>query len=307
MKDDFDSPWKEVLTTFFRAGLELCFPKVARQIEWAKGFEFLDAELQKITPAAELGRRTADKLVKVWRRDGQQEWVLVHVEVQARPEKQFVQRMFQYHIRIYERFNRQVASLAILADAQPNWRPQAYEKELWGCRVRMEFPVAKLLELAEDEHGLLDCGNPFGVVILSHVKALRTRGAWGQRRHWKWELVRGLYERKYSRRKVQDLFRFIDWVMTLPKDLSRSFARQLIRYEKVKCMPYVTSIERWGEARGRLQSLREATLQVLEARFGEVPYELRESVATLADERSLKRLLRRAAVVKSLTNLQPGR
>jgi hypothetical protein len=35
---------------------------------------------------AELGRRLADKLVKVWRRDGEEVWVLIHIEVQGQVE-----------------------------------------------------------------------------------------------------------------------------------------------------------------------------------------------------------------------------
>jgi predicted transposase YdaD len=151
---------------------------------------------------------------------------------------------------------------------------------------------------------------------LAHVQALRTRNAWEQRRHWKWELVRGLYERNYPKRRVQDLFRFIDWVMALPADLEQAFDEQLLQYEKEKRMPYVTSIERLGQAKGlaegqakglaegRRQSLREGIVDVLEARFGEVAYALRERIFTLADEAELKRLHRQAALAESLPAFQ---
>ena len=39
-----------------------------------------------------------------------------------------------------------MVSLVILADDQAHWRPNAFEEELLGCRVRFEFPVCKLLD-----------------------------------------------------------------------------------------------------------------------------------------------------------------
>ena len=57
-----------------------------RVIYWSKGHEFLDKELQHVVRDAELGRRYADKLVKVFTHDGAETWVLVHVEVQGTAE-----------------------------------------------------------------------------------------------------------------------------------------------------------------------------------------------------------------------------
>ena len=37
VKSDFDSPWKDILETYFQPALELCFPQIARQINWSKG------------------------------------------------------------------------------------------------------------------------------------------------------------------------------------------------------------------------------------------------------------------------------
>ena len=38
---------------------------------------------------AELGRRKADKLVKLYRTNGEENWILVHVEVQSQEEDDF--------------------------------------------------------------------------------------------------------------------------------------------------------------------------------------------------------------------------
>jgi len=122
---DYDSPWKEALDGYFEPFMALFFPDAHADIDWGRGYESLDKELQKILREAELGRREVDKLVKVWLKDGREQWVLIHVEVQAEEEADFGQRMYVYNYRIYDRYNREVVSLAILGDENPRWRPDS--------------------------------------------------------------------------------------------------------------------------------------------------------------------------------------
>ena len=92
MPTDYDSPWKEALDVYFEPFVALLFPAAHADIEWSRGSEPLDKELQKILPQAKIGRRTVDKLMKVWRRDGEEEWLLIHVEVQSQEEPDFALR-----------------------------------------------------------------------------------------------------------------------------------------------------------------------------------------------------------------------
>jgi hypothetical protein len=47
-RDEFDSPWKEVLETYFPSFLEFFFPQIHREIDWERGYNFLDQELIQI-------------------------------------------------------------------------------------------------------------------------------------------------------------------------------------------------------------------------------------------------------------------
>lgn len=118
---DYDSAWKEALERFFEQFVAFFFPQAHAGIDWSKGYEFLDKELRQVVRDrdAELGRRLADKLVKVWSKDGEEAWVLVHIEVQEAAERAFAKRMYIYNYRIFDRYDRKVASLAVLADSQP--------------------------------------------------------------------------------------------------------------------------------------------------------------------------------------------
>ncbi|MBP0014435.1 MAG: hypothetical protein J7545_13420 [Roseofilum sp. SBFL] len=64
MTDD-DSPWKEAISVYFRDFLEFFFPKIAADINWQRGFEFLDTELQQIKRETETGRQVVDTVLDV--------------------------------------------------------------------------------------------------------------------------------------------------------------------------------------------------------------------------------------------------
>jgi hypothetical protein len=92
-RSDQDSPWKDILRQYFQQALEFFFPQTAALIDWSRPHEFLDKEFQQIVPDSEIGKRYADQLVKVWLKQGQERWLLVHIEVQATPEARFAERM----------------------------------------------------------------------------------------------------------------------------------------------------------------------------------------------------------------------
>jgi hypothetical protein len=84
LRDQFDSPWKEILEVYFEDFILFFFPQIHVEIDWSRGYDFLDQELAQVVRDAELGMRLADKLVKVWKLNGEETWVLVHIEIQRK-------------------------------------------------------------------------------------------------------------------------------------------------------------------------------------------------------------------------------
>ncbi|MBD1890063.1 transposase [Coleofasciculus sp. FACHB-SPT9] len=301
---DYDSPWKEALEIYFTDFMAFFFPQAYADINWSQGYEFLDTELQQVVRDAELGRRRVDKLVKVWRQNGEETWVLIHIEVQSKVDANFAERMYVYNYRLFDRYRRQVASLAVLADEQVSWRPQSYGYEIWGARVSLRFPTVKLLDYEAQWQSLEQSTNPFAVIIMAHLKAQATRRNPEGRLEWKLSLVRGLYERGYSRENILELFRLIEWMMVLPEELQFGFEETLSRYEEERRMPFITPIERRGIRKGILQNSRENIIEVLETRFETVPSSIVESVTSIEDPALLKQLHRRAITISSVEEFQ---
>ena len=282
---DYDSPWKEALEVFFPDFMAFFFPDAHVDIDWAKGYQFLDKELQQAARDAELGRRYADTLAQVWRQGGEEAWVLVHVEVQGQPQAEFAERMYVYNYRLYDHHQRHVASLAVLADEQPGWRPSEFGYELWGCRVGLVFPSVKLLDYRQQWSSLEESRNPFATVVMAHLKAQETRHNTAERQTWKLWLTRRLYQLGYDRQQVIDLYRFIDWVLQLPEPEELAFWHELREIEEEKRMQYVTSVERIGMQQGLQQGMQqgqaEMVLRVLSRRFGAVPSDLALRIRSL--------------------------
>ncbi|MDB9453047.1 hypothetical protein [Dolichospermum circinale] len=313
---DYDSPWKEIIELYFPSFLEFFFPLAYAEIDWNRPYQFLDKELHQLEPDAEIGKRLVDKVAKVWLLNGEEAWVLVHLEVQGQYDSKFTERMYTYNYRLFDRHKKRVISLAVLADEDPNWRPSSYNYQLGGCRVSLEFPIAKLLDYEPSWSSLETSKNPFAIVVMAHLKSKATKRSPEDRLQWKLSLVRILLESGLSRQDIRQLFRFIDWIMVLPEELAISFKTEIKSYEEARKMRYVTSIERLakqegieeglqeGRQLGVIQSSQDSVIEVLETRFGQVPITIINAVNKINDSSVLKILLKRAISIPSLAEFE---
>ncbi|MEK7831279.1 MAG: cytosolic protein, partial [Acidobacteriota bacterium] len=298
---DYDSPWKDLLDRYFEAFVEFFFAEAYVRIDWTRGFEFLDKELQKITADAAIGRRAVDKLVKVWLKSGEELVVLCHCEVQGDREPEFEKRIYIYHHRISDRFDERVATFILLTDRHRRWRPKEYKYEALGTRLSLKFSVAKILDYRNRWHELERNLNPFAIVVMAHLRLIETARNVRQRLEWKLILTKMLYDRGYSEREVVDLFRFLDWMFFLPEDLQRQYREEIERIEEEKRMPYVTTIERMGVEKGRVEGRveglveanEEIVLYFLQRQFGL----LNEKAATAIHNLPLDRITKLSRVM----------
>lgn len=298
----YDETWKEAMDIWFEPFVAFFFPQVHHDIDWSRGWQSLDAELRQVVPDAEFGVKRADKLVQVRRRDGAEAWLLIHLEVQSQYEADFAERMFVYHYRIFDRYNRQVVSLAVLADDRPSWRPDWFGYDSWGCDLSFRFPIVKLIDHAALGNALETSSDPIAAMVLAHLATLEASDEeWSLFAH-KRRVMRSLYQRGMPKQMVLELLRLVDWMMKLPKPQELLFRQEHELWEREKEMPYVTSFERLareeGEAKGRAEGLREGLREgLLEAielglklRFGEEGVQCFRSIQQLADIDSLRRI-----------------
>jgi len=299
-KTDYDSPWKEALDVYFAPFLELFFPQAHADIDWSRGHESLDKELQQIVREAGIGRRFVDMLIKVWLKGGQEQWVLVHIEVQASEDVDFARRMYVYNYCPFDRYNKKVASFAILGDDNPRWRPESYGYRRWGTEVGIRFPVVKLLDYVARRPELEQSSNPFATVVMAHLDTLETRQDQHERKDRKFRLVRSLYERGWDAEQARQLFRVIDWMMDLPKPLKIEVCEQLAQYRREKQMPFITTPEWFGLQQGLSQGIETS----LELKFGEAGLRLMPEIREVDEIEKLREILHAIKTAESPEDLR---
>jgi hypothetical protein len=271
---DADSPWKQILRSYLPDAIDFFFPEINKLIDWQSPPVFLDKEFEQLTPNAEIGKRYADQLVEVKLKRGKSLMLLLHIEIQASKEKNFQERMLVYALRIYDRFKQFPSSLAILCDANTEWRPSEHLLTAPGARLEFYFTGLKLLDYLERWAELEASLNPFAVVVMAHLKAQELKNQASERKNWKFLLVRGLYEKSYNKDQILDLFKFIDWILVLPEALSNSFWNDLKTYEEEKKMTYITSVEKIGFKRGQQEGRQETQQEIVVAMLAEqIPLE----------------------------------
>ena len=121
----FDEAWKQIIEQFFPQFVRFFVPELHEAINFQKPFTFLDTEMKQLIQQALTGAKVVDKLAKVSLKEGGDQWILIHIEIQGDEDKDFSLRMFRYFYRIFDRHGRQVISIAVLtekASGSADWK-----------------------------------------------------------------------------------------------------------------------------------------------------------------------------------------
>jgi hypothetical protein len=146
--------------------------------------------------------------------------------------------------------------------------------------------------------------DPIAAMVLAHLATLEAPddlSLFARKR----DVIRSLYDRGMSKQMVLELFRLIDWMMTLPEALQPLFRQEHLHWEEEKNMPYVTTFERLareeGEAKGKAEGQAAILLLVLEQRFGSpLPEDLATRIRDTRDSALLEKWARMLFAVASL-------
>jgi len=317
---DFDNPWKEMLDKYFRQFMLMFFPAVHDEIDWDQGYELLEQELNRIAASAKTGKRFVDKLVKVCRKDGTKTYVYIHIEVQSQKDHDLPKRVYVYHSLIFLRFGMPVMSLVVLGDDIPDWQPSHFGYNIWGCELSLTYQTVKLLDYANRTDEWKESRNPFALFVLAHLKTLETGKDPQKRFHYKEAVTKELLDFGMPLQDVQTLFKCIDALMSLPKELELEYLERSYAYQEEKKMPFLAPFEiimmekgilqgrqegkkegkKEGIWLGSLQEAQNTVLDILSDEFGNLPAPLVKSVHSMKDVNELRNLRKQALKVKSL-------
>jgi hypothetical protein len=302
----YDELWKDVVENLFPYFIKLIAPDFYINVDWSKPIVFLDDELRQISPDSEETKRYVDRLVQVSLLDGGEKWVLIHVEVQGYRDTEFSERMFIYFYRIYDKFKRDILSIAVFADPFKGYKPDRFTYQFYTTKLEFQYRTYKVIEQDDDE--LKKSDNPFALVILAAKKSLESRRDEEKRFRFKRELVRLMLEKGYSREEILAVFKFLDGVLALTDIEKEGIIYNEFRGKEVEKVAYITNFERLaiekgmkeGKQIGMLQEARESVLDALEEKFIIVTEEVQGKLQEIEEREVLRQLLRQAIRASSL-------
>lgn len=293
-KIDYDTHWKEIITHLFEDFIAFFLPGAFPLIDFNKRVEFLEQELHKIVADnTKKGKTVNDKLVKVFLKNGEEKWILIHIEVQSTFETIFSERMFVYFYRIFDKYSKKITALAIHTSEQVPKQSGKYKYDFLQTKLTYEYNTYLVKNATEEK--LLKSNNPFALAILATKYLHQSKEDVDKRFHFKMKLVRLAKEKKFSNKYIINLLKFIDFILYLPEDLEKQFAQETIQ-EFIKPKDMQTSHSRefsnqlhlalYGETMDEFIAKTEKKLKIYKSKLKENESQIKEADSKLKEKDS---------------------
>jgi predicted transposase YdaD len=268
---------------YIRLALGAVLPQ-AQEVE-VSAFRLLDKKL----PEVEL---EVDFLAEVTHAG---ETFVLHPDFQTRYDSEMRERMLDYRVRVRRAYGKPVLSVVIwlTAEGYPGAGHNRLEEVICGQRqLVFEFAEVRLWELEPADY--LKAGE---TALLPLVPLMGVQPS-----------AETLTQAVAAVAAMPDAVERADlytglWVLGGLR-YSRELLRSLIRREAMKESPTYLEILEEGALEGALRRSRDAIVDVLSARFGDVPSEIASALAEIDDSETLRRLLRLAACCESIADFR---
>ena len=248
-----------VLEEVFDDLLRFLFPDADQVYDMERGFEFLEKELAEMQPEPDKksDTRFADKLVKVFHRNGEEEWVLTHVEIQGETKAEdrplFGERMFRYFYRIWDRYQKPVSAVAVFTGRDGKKMPGQFEYAYRKTRLLFEYHTLSILDFTDEE--LEESNNPFAQVVLAaRMSLLEEKVPKEDLLARKILIANKLLRKGFPLKKIRAIFIFLEnYVLFEDPEMNRIFKEKIQSQDKNNIM----GIDEYLKMVGREEGLAE--------------------------------------------------
>jgi len=286
-----DQLFKAVLEPLLQDFLELFFPAVAARLDF-ETLRFVDKEVFANVPEGDV--READVVARLETREGAPEIILVHVEVQARPETEFPRRMFEYYalLRLHHRLP--VFPVVLYLRGGPASAVEEYKEELFGEeQLRFRYRSVALARLHAEEY--------VGASALgAALAALMRRGKTRDRLLFRREMLSRVLESELDDALKYLLVNVIETYFRLSGEEVERFRRLISGKEYRKMQEVELTYFDELELKGRLEGKRQTLLRQLTAKFGPLPEDTVTKIAEVSFDAELDTYLDRVLTATSL-------
>ncbi len=264
---DFDGIWKEFIRDFWPVILRDFIPDLYEAADIERGAEFLDKEMHEISQEADGGSEAVskwyvDNLLKIYLKDGREEWVLLHIEVQGKGGEIISLRMFRYSCIIFLKYGKHPAAMAILTAKRPKKEgdPSIYRADVFGTKTEYSYHTVKAYKYDDDE--LLASDSPVKLFIYAVKVAAKYRRSDRKKLEYMLKVMRVLKSKDWSDRDCRMFMRFLEFLMmNSRKEYRMQFIENEIEFlegKKVRLMTFEEQITERATAAGIAKGRAEA-------------------------------------------------
>jgi predicted transposase/invertase (TIGR01784 family) len=264
---DHDGLWKDFIERFFYELLESLLPELYEAADTTRQPYFLDKEFRDVLntgdPEIHASPRFADYVIRVPLKNGDAEWLILHVEVQGKGGGDITVRMYHYKSLIFAHFRKEPVALAIITDARPRNEASYYSHSSYGTKTEYVFNVLVLGDM--DDEKLLASDNPIDLAFYAAKCALKSKNETQKYKYLRM-LTKLLAERGWSAEDKRDLMLFIERFLYLKDEALQEqhweYRQELNKEGKIVNVSFLKDVEeriveRRGMEKGREEGMEE--------------------------------------------------
>lgn len=221
---DYDNNWKEAIEKHTFEAIAFFFPQLFPSIDTTKNPVFLEQEMRNIRRKSLKGRKKiVDKLMKVWLKNGEERWLLIHIEVESSDKDGFNKRMYIYFSRAYDKYDVAIVSLALFVGEKIPPSHDYFEINNYGTKMTYGYNAYIVGE--QDEAALLKNENIFALFILANLYTIQTKDNMQRRLDLKKKMHELALERKIPLENLNSLLTFVFEIMSLPIEEANDYKK----------------------------------------------------------------------------------
>ena len=261
---DYDNLFKTLLYRYFWEALKIFLPALYEAADRSEAPEFLDKEMQKVTFDLGEGANRTDLLVRIKLKNGVNELILVHCEIQGEGGGDLSVRMYRYKQMIYLRYGEEPVGIAVLTAPRPQGEKASYSWEKFGARVAYEYLNVRVIEL--NDTVLLAKDSRIGLVLYAAKCVWQSGDDEGKKFQYLRKVTSLWAERGWDRDDKRLILLAIDYLMHLKDEEN---VKQYVEHVKSLNMNeedkemYVSMFERVYKEEGRTEERAEIARNML--------------------------------------------
>ena len=234
---DFDGFWKDIIEEYWQEFLKKFLPKLYKDADLKSKPEFLNKELRDVLNLPELSEEHnpplfVDELIKIPMKNGEEKWLLLHIEVQGKGGENISYRMFLYYCLIFARYRKKIVSLAILTSRRPKKEdsPGIYKTLFYGTSIEYKYNYFEAYKVTDKE---LEAGeNKFDLFLLAVKFAMRSKHNEQKKFSYLKKITEILYQKGFTPRERREILRYVNYIVGLSdKELKQEYFTYVNNFE----------------------------------------------------------------------------